>query len=711
MIRSFMALSLTLGMLTAPQAQAQDDYLKRVYTGCDGETSAPKPSQPSTARLRERISTPEDRVRSRDFAALPITKLDNTPEEAEGLCWARLDGVWRDEAPIQQADWDGNDIWSADDRELLNVANGYYTRPNYIVIANSENPDKGLWVTDGMGGKPYVRFEAVNDSTFNDVLSGTVRAKTYQAVYPFKYGQTLTVELELTGTVRVRFDRATFRRPAPAISQMDVNNQLDINDAFIIQYQLDYLAASRRGYDIITQNPLQLIDNGKREVFARGGKQHYYIEEKKAVPIGLKFMPTDLQGMIYRKSLISSASMVQTTSAVTLGVTLESENELTDSGAYAAFDYASETMESMQESSTVGQAVAYSMAKKYALVLDHPYAMLSKPFINAVEDARQSNRYQALINKFGTHYAYAVTYGANAKMTQSISEEAYQEEASRNQSFELDAGGKLYGTGGSVRGSIASGEVSGQSGSISEEKVAFVAVGGNGSWDQNGYSAGDKPAPILLHLSPLHELLNPINFPEQPEVYVKVRNNLKRALDYYLANNASPLSTESLLPTVKPRVAEKPEKWHVYVRHTFCRDRVLPFADVEGTLTMRGYRGKAGRGDRSAPKKTFRFKCGGVKNNTQYGQRTRWSYKQGDAGIMTLTGTREEIREYIVDLDIDWKYIPNVGKRRSESKTYRQPKALRDGLAVDKKLDELWELKSGKTRPRVFLSVRMKRVQ
>ena len=70
--------------------------------------------------------------------------------------------------------------------------------------------------------------------------------------------------------------------------------------------------------------------------------------------------------------------------------------------------------------------------------------------------------------------------------------------------------------------------VQGYSGEFGNEGGRFIAVGGNGSWDSGGYSRGDRVAPILLDLRPLDELLNPINFPDQPDIYTRVRAELEQ---------------------------------------------------------------------------------------------------------------------------------------------------------------------------------------
>ena len=144
-----------------------------------------------------------------------------------------------------------------------------------------------------------------------------------------------------------------------------------------------------------------------------------------------------------------------------------------------------------------------------------------------------------------------------------------------------------------------SGSVSGTSGTIGSEGATFVAVGGNGSWDQNGYGTGSTPYPILLDLRPIDELLNPMNFPGEPQVYETVRQNLRRAILSHL-RRAAPRELNRLasLPEVKPpppKKVEPVEMWSVYIRRAACTKWVGDFrGDISGTIYIAGKPGAAG---------------------------------------------------------------------------------------------------------------------
>ncbi len=171
---------------------------------------------------------------------------------------------------------------------------------------------------------------------------------------------------------------------------------------------------------------------------------------------------------------------------------------------------------------------------------------------------------------------YAVTYGASAKMTQQFTEETYARQERSEAGFSVRGGVKVFGSGGSGHHSELAGQQTGTRGTLGSEGATFVAVGGNGSWDQGGYSAGGTPYPILLDLRPIYELLNPMNFPGEPEVYQRVRANLQRAVVAYLEANTTPISTVSMLPEVAPLPSPEP------ARPRRVRTKVFTDPDVGG---------------------------------------------------------------------------------------------------------------------------------
>ena len=328
---------------------------------------------------------------------------------------------------------------------------------------------------------------------------------------------------------------------------------------------------------------------------------------------------------------------------------------------------------------------------------------LSDDFIDAIEDARELGDYNNIIRSFGTHYPYAVTYGAAAKITQSVTEDRFKKLTEWNAGISREMAGGALGQSGSVRGSINAGTVSGSSGNMGTENTTFVAVGGNGSWNENGYSLGPTPYPILLDLRPLHELLNHLNFPDQPDVYTRVRAELKRTLEAYMAHHADKVSDRSLLPAIQPR---KLETWHLYVREVWCTGKgALLVHSATGKLEMEAFMGNRAKGYKSTPHKNFEAKCKKKKESVKHG------YKKSSPGLIEITGTREQIAAYAMKLRLQWRYTPsNRNKWRNHDKTFVGLSALKNGLSPGKSKDQIWKVGS-KGKPDFTFRVRAKRIR
>jgi hypothetical protein len=678
-----------------------------IFSGCDTDTRAPSHASTPRDRMERKTAPKVDRITQRAFASFSMEDIEQgVPDDMASLCWARLDGVWRETGQINlNHEMDDSENWGSEVPELAAMANGNYTTPGYLVIEEAEDPSRTLYLATGLTGSAFVEFRSSDGITLKQVLKRGGPRKVYTAGAPFVYGQRLMIDVTRTGRVRLSLDGREFIRPQPGVSQATMSSQLASDDAFLLGYNLENLVASRRGYDIIEQDPFYLLQNPKYEVFAQVDPKHYFITEKRTVPVGFSLIQENSQGNIYRKTLMTSSEEIQTTQSHTLGGNLNVP--VKKAMLNVAVEHTKKTMESMKESESVAQAAGYSRAKQYALVVDHPYITLSDDFIDAVEDARRYHKYQALIDKFGTHYPYAVTYGAAAKMTHSITASEYQRLASEQTIVDARVGVKGRGPGkdspgGSVHYNGNWETFWGESGSSSQEGSTFVAVGGNGSWDQNGYSAGATPYPILLDLRPISELLNPMNFPGEPEIYDRVRRNLERATAYYLETHAEaapqmPFQLPDLIPP------EPIEVWYVYARQIWCDGGI---ADIAADLTIQSYSGNdTNKQDlHETSKKGMAVACKPFKK-----QKRTYSYKRTSPGLLEVRGTRAELARLKFDFTLNWRYKPTL-VHRHDKKSY--PLKLRKKVGVGKRLkDEIWTVRGGPTRPKFNLRLRFKRIK
>lgn len=521
---------------------------------------------------RQRIETaarPVDPISNREFVSFSLDELDTQTDLPDGECWKRLDGVWRQDVTISLDRSFTPDGWGSTKPELVMLANGTYTTPAHITVDPSSNSNAYLMVRDALSFSQPVRYDAVDKTDLSDVLIRNGARKTYQARgNTGGLGAELTVDVTRSGYVRMKIGSETFVRPRPGTAKSDWDSQISNKDPFMIGFTMENLIASRRGYDVITQNPNRLMDNPKAEVFART-ERGYAIDERRIVPLGMRLVKEEMQGMVYYTELVSSERDIQNMQSSNFGnstrfgisgsaSTSKSSDNNSRSGSVnieAGYGWGSssakESFESLRESESVAKETGYMRFRKYALVADHPYIQLSDSFIDAVEDARRFADYDALIEKFGTHYPYAVSYGASGQLTQTITSEAYAREKSNSSSEESNSNASFV-----VGNSNSYSSVNQRTGTSLREvneygERSFDAVGGNGSWSEAGFAAGDAHYPILADLRPLDDLLNPMNFPNEPEIYDRVRIELARRIEAYLNAN-SVLSDVSLLPEVEP---------------------------------------------------------------------------------------------------------------------------------------------------------------
>jgi hypothetical protein len=696
-------------------ASAQNNLAEGVnlFSGCDNGERAPSTSTPGTQQAQ--AAPVVDRFTERAFASFSLEDIERgAASDSDTLCWSRLDGIWRVETPITLADGQVDEsLWGSSGPALMKLANGNFTTPRHLVVVTSPKSDDTLYIATGLGDEQFVRFQSSDGLLLQDVLRRSGPSKTFRASGPFSYGNNLTLSVTSRGRIRIQLGGFEYRRPKPNNSLEKMASQEPSDHPYLLSQNLAYLSASHRGYDIAMQDPLYLYENNKLPIFARLDSQKYYTAERHIIPVNFKYVSEGAQGTIYRKSLVSSEEHIQETSAHTFGASVTvsggGQNLSTSNAnlsATAGFSATKETSQSMSSSNTVAQAVGYSRHKKYSLIIDHPYAQLTDAFVEAVDDARNNFRYQALIDRFGTHYPYAVTYGATARMTHDLNASEYSHRASTNSSYSANAGATIYGVQGEVNVSAQSGRSTGSSGTMSDEKTTFVAVGGNGSWDQNGYSAGEDHYPILLDLRPISDLLNPMYFPGQPDIYVTVRKNLEAATRRYLAGFVSDpektIQTVSWLPEVE---VEPIEVWRVYIRHIWCAGfHVSAKYALASSLEIQAY---TGTGDaRNIIDSTI--KTEGLKTQKCALKSTQTRVEYGRPGYIEIRGTRSELAAVNVDLNMDWHYNKSSNKKRHDKKTF----AGKFGKEVDvgHRIDEVWIVK-GSALPQFELRVRFKRVK
>ena len=165
----------------------------------------------------------------------------------------------------------------------------------------------------------------------------------------------------------------------------------------------------------------------------------------------------------------------------------------------------------------------------------------------AVFDARNAEpgntaAIDRIVERFGTHFPYAVTYGSASKLVRTFTEAGMERRRESAEGFEESGGASLFGVSGNFQSIRDEAEAEAQSLGRSMERVECVAVGGIGSTSCESGATGDTAYPILLDLRPLDELLTPIHFPGETDIYGRVRTLLKARIIEYLKGHEMSLS-------------------------------------------------------------------------------------------------------------------------------------------------------------------------
>ncbi|QFU76260.1 hypothetical protein EY643_11640 [Halioglobus maricola] len=637
-----------------------------VFTGCEKRVES-APSGNPRDRIDNRNQDVVDPFTQRAFASFSLDEVEqNDDESLASLCWLRLDGIWRqDDDPHFIGTQTGSDVWEASNAALLGLASGRYSMLNHLVIVEPKNPEEALYLSSGFGGSPFVKFVSADGIAIADIVESRAQ-KTYTATGQFALGNRLIVKVSASGRMLLNLGGITYERPAPNNSTEAMEAQLSANDPFLLDRTLEFVESSRRGYDVINIDPFLLWDtNTKQNVFAKLDDKKYYIEEKKIIPVNYLYQPETLQGMIYRRSLITSASQMQNTFSFSLG--FDKTQAVRGVGPKASLKATQSSMERMKQSKSVAQAVAYSRTKKYTLILDYAYTSLSEDFIDAVDDARTNFRYQALIDKFGTHYPYAVTYGASAKLTKNMTSESYSQTLTESSKV---AGEKGLNTG-SGNFSVALSDMNGKSGTSENEEIEFIAVGGNGSWNQDGYMAGDSHPPVLLHLRPIWELLNPMYFPAQPEIYQVVRKNLEGAVNRYADSIQGDISSESLVANIKPAKKAPMEKWHIRLAEVYCTGKKV--GQVKSAIVKTTIRIESdAKQTQKTSQATTKVDC-----KKKY-SKTKHKLVASSKAQLSFTATREQLKNTRILYDVEWKYDGTLFKKHWNKETKDDPYGTSD---------------------------------
>ncbi len=540
----------------------------KLFAGCADRGVIPRANNNPRERMFD-AAKKIDPITKRVFKSFKLEEVANVDMGAfNGLCWSRIDGLWQEQMAVGFDSSVKADGWAGMKSGMDEFAHGTYTTPVFLTVTANETLTS-LTIKSALGPGQPIRFKRINQMTIEDIAAKTSNRILFQSEQINGRSEKLSISISGTGHMRIKMGEREFRRPRPELSKYERAEQVPSNDIFAIAYNAKNLVASRQGYDVTTQNPDRFLSNGgKLEIFARAKPRDYYLAEQMTVPLGLSLVEEGIQGTVFFERLLSSESEYQKATASSFGVNAglsggvggeKKKNGRTKKGtdtkisASIGYQNAKEEVEGMKEQHSVASMDGYQRFKKYALVRDHAFSALSDNFYDAIEDAFQSGNYQRVIQKFGTHYSYAATFGAAGRLQTYMTEDTISNNARSFTSEGGSSGLKLGPLDFSVTKDSSSTLTTGNSTTTKFGTTVFTGVGGNGSWDQSGFVAGDTPYPILMDLRRLDELLNPIYFPEHPEIYNEARTKLSGAITDYLYGKAQLLSTKSLLANIEPK--------------------------------------------------------------------------------------------------------------------------------------------------------------
>lgn len=562
---------------------------KTLFKGCEDDSLPPTLSNGQSSNPRDQIERARDQSpgqSGRVFAPVEGSASPDEPQADPGdHCWFRLDGLWveRRATPVFDTNFDA-DGWGdgADTPELRALTHSVYNRSRFLIVRKTGRENEELIVERPLLGSSASVFSAQDTLDLQQTLAPGGPAKRYRAAQTRGgAGQNLTVRVIGGSVVMLEMDGQQFVRPKPELSARERAERLPTDDAFNRDSTIQFLDVVAKGFDVTKQNPNRLAENDKDFVFAQPGPRDYYTKDRKIVPIDMALDLRSDQGAVYFSSLMSSATEIQKAYASNFGIstkvgvsgsksgsnrsqTRSSSVNLEASIGFGA-SFSNSQFSQMRRSNSVSQAIGFSRQKQFALVRDYAQTELNPFFRDAIASAVERGNFGQVIATYGTHYPHATTYGASGQVRHTTTRTGFQELVSNSSSQSYEGGGKFLiaevnASGGSSRQNTSSFESSTEYG-----RAYFDAVGGNGSWNEGGFSAGQTAYPILMDMRPLDEMLNPINFPGEPDIYERGRREFARAIDNYLVRAGRQLDRTSLRPRIVPK-----QRWTIRALSLNC---------------------------------------------------------------------------------------------------------------------------------------------
>ncbi|MGB3472508.1 MAG: MAC/perforin domain-containing protein [Erythrobacter sp.] len=285
------------------------------------------------------------------------------------------------------------------------------------------------------------------------------------------------------------------------------------------------------GYDGLKVNLDRVRDGQKAMVFQRPGNRDLSLDDNLglAVPFGLRGERVRDSSMKGREAIVTRASEYQRSYSLNFG----------SGSPFGATSTSMEFTNGASSSLSTMKAVSYVNVERYALILDKPNIMLSDSFRQAVDQlASRQMTESSFIQRFGTHYARAVTYGGIAKAEKTMTSEEVKKWSS--QSVNTSASGAFKGMSAGVGGGTSLARSNMKSSVFTN--TDFQGRGGTGGGSLESWQVDDNnTVPVRYDLQYLSDLISPAFFDfgadqAKARQYTTARARLNTAITNYMSS-------------------------------------------------------------------------------------------------------------------------------------------------------------------------------
>ncbi|WDA42837.1 MAC/perforin domain-containing protein [Erythrobacter sp. BLCC-B19] len=374
---------------------------------------------------------------------------------------------------------------------------------------------EALWITS-TDSAITIHFDAnpAGSVTLMKVADSQYQGDGYSAA--FTVIDRKTIRLALTGGGRSR-EYAISKGPSGiklsrTRTRPETDDEIDTFTAgnLVPRYKDMFFSFRSEKMDLFNANRGRAL-----QIFKEPESTDFSIEsnfQSKTIPLGLRAEEIRRTEGNQLEAVITNTSSFEKSMSLNFGASGSFK------GVNSAWEYSRE--ESKGADRTDGTTKAFGLARSevYALLLDKPNMLLSADFkYDILQLAQGRTSAQAIIGKYGTHYANAIHYGGIGKAQRSVTTSEFKQWAKESNGFKQE-GGFDGGPAASIKAkgglTMASGDSRGGSSMFSTE--SWSASGGSGSMTSLGWNVDERNAvPVRYDLRPLSELISPIFFGEE----------------------------------------------------------------------------------------------------------------------------------------------------------------------------------------------------